>query len=65
MDHVLSLETGRAPPKKEVWEMAMFEGKKFKKMTSKVPGIKLVKLLIALIEKIHCSIVIVLINLYR
>ena len=29
--------------------MAMFEGKKFKKMMSKVPEIKLVKLIIALI----------------
>ena len=43
----------------------MFEEKKFKKMMSKVPEIKLVKLIIVFkLEKIHCSIVIVLINLY-
>ena len=38
--------------------MAMFEKKKFKKATSKVPGIKLVELLIASIEIIHCSTVV-------
>ena len=62
-DHLLGLARAR-PQNTDVWEMAMFEKKKFKKATSKVPGIKLVELLIASIEIIHCSTVIVLINLY-
>ena len=53
-----------APPKKTSGKWRCSMEKKFKQKTSKVPEIKLVKLPIALIEKIHCSIVIVLINLY-
>ena len=61
--HVLGHERAR-PPKKTSGRWRCSREKMFKKMMSKVPGIKLVKLLIALIEKIHCSIVNVLINLY-
>ena len=60
---MLGLERAR-PQKRRLGDGDVRWKKKFKKMTSKVPEIKLVQLIIALIEKIHCSIVIVLINLY-
>ena len=53
-----------APPKYRRLGDGDVREKKFKKATSKVPGIRLVELLIASIEIIHCSTVIVLINLY-